>query len=111
MHAKYNLGLRLFFCACFFNLLLASATKFATAGFLGDAEEAIDVPPEDFLDSLEAEIKYKKTLVNSPLTCRSNLNFYIMITGKKFCYLSNIPFREEEGVIFSSNADTILRGL
>ena len=45
---------RLFFCACFFNLLLASATRLAMAGFRGDTDDAMEVPPEDFLDSLEA---------------------------------------------------------
>ena len=45
---------RLFFCACFFNLLLASATRLAMAGFRGDTDDAMEVPPDDFLDSLEA---------------------------------------------------------
>ena len=51
---------RLFFCACFFNLLLASATRLAMAGLRGDTDDAMEVPPEDFLDSLEAiNIKWR----------------------------------------------------
>ena len=60
---------RLFFCACFFNLLLASATRLAMAGFRGDTDDAMEVPPDDFLDSLEAInitwINYQRMLFSS----------------------------------------------
>ena len=69
---------RLFFCACFFNLLLASATRLAMAGFRGDTEDAMEVPPDDFLDSLEAiNIRwrnYQRTLFSSILQSCSTVH-------------------------------------
>ena len=54
-------NLKLALSACRFNLLFDPPT---TAGLLGDTDDATDVPPDDFRDSLEAltvtKIKIRK---------------------------------------------------
>ena len=83
---------RLFFCACFFNLLLASATRLAMAGFRGDTDDAMEVPPEDFLDSLEAiNIRwrnYQRMLFTSIFAVLFHTTLQIKVCG--YLFLMNV---------------------
>ena len=99
---------RLFFCACFFNLLLASATRLAMAGFRGDTDDAMEVPPEDFLDSLEAINIRWRNYQRMLFTSKGAFIIFPHYTSNQGLWL---PFLDECGVIFSSNAVTIFRGL
>ena len=51
-----NCSLKLALSACRFNLLFDPPT---TAGLLGDTDDATEVPPDDFRDSLEASAETK----------------------------------------------------